>query len=214
MGGTVTVDGVPAQIAALTRAVVAYASNMESLDRIMPVIESICHKHVSREVTAVQYDAVGECLLHSLKTILGSAATPEILSAWGEAYRYLSHVFIVSENHIRQSLEKQAGYKGHKTMRVKKITKNEEGEAQLWLIPEDGRLPGHSVGQYVAIVVPFSGRIGVTTTTAYIESESTKELRLTVKDTGEKCNLALINATVGEEFSVSVPCGIPAAERP
>ena len=53
-GGGSKTDGVPAQVAAQTKTILAYAANIDNLDTIMPVVERIAHKHVSREVTAPQ----------------------------------------------------------------------------------------------------------------------------------------------------------------
>jgi hemoglobin-like flavoprotein len=38
------------------------------------------------QVTPEQYDIVGANLLWAIKEVLGDAATPQVISAWGEAY--------------------------------------------------------------------------------------------------------------------------------
>jgi nitric oxide dioxygenase len=43
---------------------------------------------------------IGQCLLAAIKDVLGDEATPEIISAWGEAYDALADVFIEREKEI------------------------------------------------------------------------------------------------------------------
>lgn len=43
-------DEAPAQIVSLARAVLAYASNIDNLEVLLPTVVSICNKHVSRGV--------------------------------------------------------------------------------------------------------------------------------------------------------------------
>jgi nitric oxide dioxygenase len=43
-----TETGVPPQVASLAGAVVAYAKHIDDVSSILPGVERICHKHVSR----------------------------------------------------------------------------------------------------------------------------------------------------------------------
>jgi len=65
-------------------------------------------------------DAVGECLIAAIGKVLGDAATPPIVNAWIEAYDYLAHIFITTENDVRTAAAKVAGYDGFANMSVTK----------------------------------------------------------------------------------------------
>jgi nitric oxide dioxygenase len=43
------------------------------------------------------YQVVAEALIQSIKEVLGDAATPEIITAWGEAYWFLADILIGRE---------------------------------------------------------------------------------------------------------------------
>lgn len=58
---------------------------------------------------------VGGCLLQAISAVLGEAATPEIMDAWGKAYGVLADVFIGAENALRAESEAQPhGWSGFK----------------------------------------------------------------------------------------------------
>lgn len=73
------------QAQALAGALYAYAANIDDLGKLSPAVELICHKHASLFIRPDQYDVVGKHLLETMSTVLGEAATPEILEAWGAA---------------------------------------------------------------------------------------------------------------------------------
>ena len=53
-----------------------------------------------------QYDIVGKYLLLAIKEVLGTAATPEIVGAWAEAYKAIAGIFI----DVESNLYKQASW--------------------------------------------------------------------------------------------------------
>lgn len=92
-------DGGP-QPARLAEAVCAYAQNIDNLDALKGPLEHIAHKHTNTRVIAEQYPVIGACLLQAIRDVLGSAATPEVMTAWGEAYNFLADVLIKREKEI------------------------------------------------------------------------------------------------------------------
>ena len=74
----------------LAATVLAYASNIDRLHMLESAIMSIGRKHISLNVRPEQYPIVGKHLLGAVKTVLGDAATPELLDAWAAAYTPIS----------------------------------------------------------------------------------------------------------------------------
>ena len=56
---------------ALANAVVAYASNLERLEKLGDAVSLIVQKHVSLNIQPEHYPLVGECLLAAIKEVLG-----------------------------------------------------------------------------------------------------------------------------------------------
>lgn len=52
--GSTKTDGLPSQVVALARSVLAYATNIDKPEVLVPVVVKICHKHVSRAVEPLQ----------------------------------------------------------------------------------------------------------------------------------------------------------------
>lgn len=84
----------------LAGAILAFAQNADNLDAIQGAVDKICARHVATRVKAEHYPAVAEALLPAIKDVLGDAATPEILDAWGEAYWFLADVMINREKRL------------------------------------------------------------------------------------------------------------------
>lgn len=134
----------------LASAVFAYAANIENASALAPVIERIVHKHVSIGVLPSHYPIVGKYLLGAIKEVLGDAATPELMSAWDEAYWLLAGELIATEARLYASTrntEKQ-------WMRMKVVSKQaiSPDTVSITLIPTHSEaLPKFKAGQYISI---------------------------------------------------------------
>lgn len=89
---------------ALAQAILAYAQNIDNLDKISSNINKIAKTHTSVNVKPEQYPIVGENLLKAIKYVLGDLATQEVLDAWSKAYNVLAEVFIDSEKQIYENM--------------------------------------------------------------------------------------------------------------
>lgn len=75
-----------AQARSLAASILAYAAHTDQLGQLGGMVDRIAHKHASLEVRAEHYPIVGKHLLLAIRTVLGEAATPEIIDAWAAAY--------------------------------------------------------------------------------------------------------------------------------
>jgi nitric oxide dioxygenase len=91
------------QPAKLATAVYAYATQIDNLGALKTAVDKIAHRHVVTQVLPEQYPVVGECLLQAIQDVLKDAATPEVITAWGEAYQALAEIFINREQQIYQT---------------------------------------------------------------------------------------------------------------
>lgn len=91
------------QSTALAMTILAAAKNIDNLQVLLPVVKQIGHKHRSLQVQPMHYDIVGKYLLAAIKDVLGPVATPEILGAWGEAYKAIADIFIAVEKDMYQN---------------------------------------------------------------------------------------------------------------
>ncbi len=85
---------------ALAAAILAYAANVDRLENLGPATAKIAARHCQLGVAPEHYPIVGDVLLRSLASILGPAATPEILDAWAAAYGRLAEVMIDLEKAV------------------------------------------------------------------------------------------------------------------
>ena len=96
-----------AQHKRLAGAILAYAGNLDRLDLLGPAVSRIEHRHVATKVRPEHYPIVGKYLLVAIKEVLGDAATPEILEAWGVAYNELAQIMIGHEAAIYAKQEQE-----------------------------------------------------------------------------------------------------------
>jgi len=141
---------------ALLDSVVAYATNLEHLDRLGPTVERIAHKHVAFDVPPDMYPTIGVELLGAVKEVLGDAATDEVLDAWKEAYFFLADILIDAERKLRESLQaKPGGWSGWRDfVVVDKQRDAMEGQDvyHFYLKPKDGGpLLAYDAGQSISL---------------------------------------------------------------
>jgi len=85
----------------LAAAIVAFAQNVDNLPALAGAVEMVAARHVERRVEPRHYDAVADALLGAICDVLGEAATPAVLSAWGDAYWRLAFILREREAELR-----------------------------------------------------------------------------------------------------------------
>lgn len=139
------------QVKALAGAILAYAQNIDNLGVLGPVVERIAHKHIGYHILPEHYPYVANALLAAIADVLGAAATPELLSAWGEAYWFLADVLKEREVEIRTELEaKTGGWNGWRAFTIAGKVKESDVVTSFILRPTDGgQVVRHKPGQYL-----------------------------------------------------------------
>lgn len=139
------------QVHALSAAIIAYARNIDNLAPVVPVVERIAHKHIGYHILPEHYPFVATALLDAIREVLGDAATPELIQAWGKAYWFLANLLMEREADIREGLEAQAGgWNGWRPFAI--AEKNEESSVITTFVlkPADGGpVVRHKPGQYL-----------------------------------------------------------------
>jgi nitric oxide dioxygenase len=138
------------QAQALASALYAYALHVDDLGALSPAIEKICHKHASLYIKAEHYAVVGEYLLRAMGDVLGSALTPDILSAWATAYEQLAGVMIAREAELTKSTR---GWDEWREFVITKKSRESDEITSFYLEPVDKKpLPLYRPGQYISVL--------------------------------------------------------------
>lgn len=153
-------QGGDAQPQALAGAVLAYARYIETPEVLAAAIERIAQKHVSLQILEEHYPYVADALLGAIADVLGDAATPEILTAWGEAYWFLANVLISRENHLYdKTADAQGGWRGWRDFVVSERRAETPFVTSFILRPKDGGpVVRHQPGQYLAFNLDIDGQ--------------------------------------------------------
>ncbi|WP_068616835.1 NO-inducible flavohemoprotein [Paenibacillus tuaregi] len=148
------------QSAALANAVYAAAAHIDRLEEILPVVVQIAHKHRALGVLPEHYPIVGENLLAAIKTVLGEAATDEILDAWSRAYGVIADAFIGVEQKMYSEAASQAGgWQGFRPFIVDRKVRESEVITSFYLKPADGQaIASFEPGQYITVCVKPDGQ--------------------------------------------------------
>ena len=77
-------------------------NGLSNLPSVLPAASALAKKHVTYGVEASHYSVVGAALLWTLEKGLGEAWTPEVASAWTDAYGTLSG-FMIGEAYGHQA---------------------------------------------------------------------------------------------------------------
>lgn len=144
-----------AQQQALAAGLFAYAANIDNTNALIPVINRITHKHASVGVRQAHYPIIGQYLIGAIKEVLGTAATPELLAAWDEAYWLLANQLIEAEINLYHA----SGVEPGEFRKMKIINRVEEDElvTSFTLSPLDGTPAAKFLpGQYISVMVELS----------------------------------------------------------
>lgn len=133
---------------ALAMTVLAAAKHIEDIETIIPAVMGVAHKHRALDVKPEHYPIVGKYLLQGIEEVLGEAATPEIIDAWGEYYGKIADVFIGIEEEMYES----AAWDGFKPFIVKK-KENVTPDIVRFTVDSDEVEKSFTPGQYITVKV-------------------------------------------------------------
>lgn len=203
---------------ALTGAVLAYAEHIENPSVLINVLKSIGNKHVSLNISAEQYEIVGNHLINSIKEVLGETATDEIVDAWTCAYNELATIMIGIEAEIyEQNKAKKGGWNGWRTFEISKIIEESDEVKSFYLKPQDNKdIATFFPGQYVTVKT-FIPVLGFEQPRQYSLSTDFNDNYYRISIKKEKGNdqnpdgvfsNTLHNKQVGDLLELSAPSGV------
>jgi hemoglobin-like flavoprotein len=70
----------------------AAVKGLDAIDTLVPVLDNLGRNHVKYGVKDEHYATVGEALLWTLETGLGSIYTPKVADAWTATYSLIADV--------------------------------------------------------------------------------------------------------------------------
>ncbi|MEE3499919.1 NO-inducible flavohemoprotein [Acidiphilium acidophilum] len=201
-----------AQTHALAAAILGYARNIDNPGVLGAVIERITQKHVGYNIMSEHYPFVAEALLEAIAHVLGEAATPEILSAWGEAYWFLAEILKEREQTIRNGiLAAEGGWTGWREFRVMEKLRESSVITSFLLRPDDGgKVVLHKPGQYLTFMLSPDGGDTIKRNYSISSAPSSDTYRISVKReaNGNGGSRYLHDqVTVGSVLKVSPPAG-------
>ena len=143
------------QARSLAASVLAYAEHIDNPQVLGRMLERLNGKHASLDVKPEQYPIVGKFLLGGIAEVLGSAATPAILEAWGAAYSQLADIMIQGEAALYNGGAMQpGGWREFKPFRIERKVPESDFMTSFYLVPADGApLPPFQAGQYLSVKV-------------------------------------------------------------
>lgn len=204
------------QQTALANTVYAAAANIDHLEAIIPAVIQIGHKHRSLGIEPEHYPIVGFHLLGAIKEVLGDAATPDIIAAWGEAYGVIADAFIGVEKQMYEEAEAaEGGWRLFKPFTIVDKVVESDVITSFYLKPVDGQiLPTYQPGQYITIRLQIPGETYVLNRQYSLSQASNHEtFRISVKREDEyqpngKVSVYLHQQMeVGDTIEVSAPAG-------
>ena len=77
--------------------------HLTDLDTLVPIVQRLGARHKVYGVEPSHYDTVGQALLWTLEQGLGDHFTPEVASAWANAYGLLSGVMMDAAGYVETS---------------------------------------------------------------------------------------------------------------
>ncbi|MBV8656359.1 MAG: flavohemoprotein [Burkholderiales bacterium] len=203
-----------AQQQSLAAAVFAYAANIDHPGALAPVASRIAHKHASVGIRPMHYPIVGRHLMGAIKEVLGDAASPELLSAWDEAYWLLAGELIAAE--ARLSHEAGSATGELRTLRVMETRRESADVVSYYLQTPDGQSPGaFKPGQYVSVAVDFPDGLRQLRQYSLSDAVGRDWWRITVKGeqgdavtpAGRVSNWLHARLRMGDALAVGMPYG-------
>lgn len=137
---------------ALANSLLMYAKNIDALENLGDLVNTVIHKHASLDIQPEHYTVVGTCLLRAIKEVLGSEiATDEVIEAWKNAYFSLADILMKKEEDLYQGSEAaDGGWRGERLFYIADKVEESHIITSFYLKPVDGKpvIP-HQAGQFL-----------------------------------------------------------------
>ena len=150
-----------AQPRALAFSVLMYAKHIDRLENLGNLPAQIINKHVALQVQPEHYPIVGQCLLASIREVLGAeVATDAVIDAWAAAYQQLADILIGAETQAYdRNAEAPGGWRGARAFRVARKQVESTEITSFYLAPVDGgAVMAHQPGQFIGLRIVIDGQ--------------------------------------------------------
>lgn len=142
----------------LIDAVYRATMQIEHIDRFVPSVMQVAHKHRSLGIQPEHYPIVGQYLIASIREALGEKATEEGITALQLAFNRIADIFIQVEKDLYQAVELEGGWRLFKPFRIVKKELKNDGLVVLHIVPLDGKIvPVTETGKYVSVRIKIPG---------------------------------------------------------
>ena len=150
-----------AQPRALAFSVLMYAKHIDRLENLGNLPAQIINKHVALQVQPEHYPIVGQCLLASIREVLGAEiASDAVIAAWAAAYQQLADILIGAEAQAyERNARSEGGWRGARAFRVTRKQVESTEITSFYLAPVDGgAVMAHLPGQYIGLRIMVDGQ--------------------------------------------------------
>jgi nitric oxide dioxygenase len=149
-----------AQPRALANGVLMYARHIDQLDQLGGLVGQIINKHVALNILPEHYPLVGQCLLRSIREVLGAEiATDAVIEAWAAAYQQLADILIgLEEQMYAARAAAPGGWRGTRRFQFARKVRESDEITSFYLRPADGgALLAFEPGQYIGVRLQIDG---------------------------------------------------------
>jgi nitric oxide dioxygenase len=200
-----------AQQRALANGVLMYARHIDQLEQLGGLVKQIVNKHVALNILPEHYPIVGQCLLRSIREVLGAEiATDTVIEAWAAAYTQLADLLIGLEEQMYAEREAApGGWRGTRTFRVASKVRESDEITSFHLRPDDGgELLAFRPGQYIGLRIDIDGE-EVRRNYSLSAASNGREYRISVKrePNGKVSNHLHANVREGDVLELFAPAG-------
>jgi nitric oxide dioxygenase len=200
-----------AQQRALANGVLMYARHIDQLEQLGGLVGQIINKHVALNILPEHYPIVGQCLLRSIREVLGAEiATDAVIEAWAAAYQQLADLLIGLEEQMYAKREATpGGWRGLRLFRVARKVRESDEITSFYLRPDDGgAVLAFEPGQYIGMRLVIDGE-DVRRNYSLSAAADGQEYRISVKrePNGKVSNHLHANVNEGDTLELLAPAG-------
>ena len=196
---------------ALALAVLAYARHIDNPAALSGAVERIAQKHVGLNILPEHYPFVADALLGAIAHVLGSAATPQVLDAWGKAYWFLADILIKREEQLYAvDAAATGGWAGWRSFTVQRRVVDCTNVTSFELAPTDGRpVMRHKAGQSLGFCLDIPGHGAARRNYSISSAPGTDSYRISVRriDGGMVSQWLHDSVREGTVLQASAPAG-------